>query len=268
MRKYDFEKEIATCYYQDIDLDIYLKFLARLIEKIDIVNNLNIVESNKKISPNKIVNTLSFFDDLNIKLHEVYLKNNNFIIKCNPSCLPFEVREDILTSFIYNNYFKDENNNPNKYYKKIYLLKKNYKYVESSYIHEIVHTQMDGIYNYDDELNEELLSIYFELLYGYYNNYFERYLMRLKNLKDYTYILSESNDEVEIFKAKKYIKSILQAIKLYHLYIDSNNNIRNYINTYIQDIFNREDILENMLEYFDINYDNSKVDINTLKRYK
>ena len=48
----------------------------------------------------------------------------------------------------------------------------------------------------------------------------------------------------------------------------SNNNIRNQINTYIQDIFNREDILENMLEYFDINYDNSKVDINTLKRYK
>ena len=217
-----------------------MKFLARLIEKIDIVNNLHIVESNKTISPNKIVNTLSFFDDLNIKLNNVYLKNNNLIIKCNPSCLPFEIRDDILTSFIYNNYFKDENGNPNKYYKKIYLLKKNYRYIESSYIHEIVHTQMDGIYNFDDELNEELLPIYFELLYGYCNDYFERYLMRLKNLKDYTYILSESNDEIELFKAKKYIKSILQAIKLYHLYIYSNNNIRNQINTYIQDIFNRE----------------------------
>ena len=140
-----------------------------------------------------------------------------------------------------------------------------------SYVHEITHSQLEshkGII--EDYYNEEMLSIFMELLQTYEKNprIFEiNFVNRVQNLliNFYSMYLFESGLEnpereytdYDYFHDSQYFVSILEAFQLLHLYVSSNDSIKKYIQEGIQKVFDGDITLEMFLDSVDIHYRNS-----------
>lgn len=258
--------------YQDFYYDSYLMILQDMLEFDKRVYKSFYHPTTFDYGKKEVKEALNFFDKLNIALRDVYIEHDKDIILSNPKDIPLYVDYVSLdhhyTSSIKYRYFLN-NNVTDIAFSYIYVSKLNIDYSKIAYIHEITHSQVNGIYNINDELDRELLSIYMELLYAkltFKNN--KHLYHRLDGLKsNIAYLANENNnDKKKYFANKVYIKSTLQAIKLYNLYLDSNKMVRKEINSYIQKVFDKDILLEAMLNHFDINYESSKDNLRTLKR--
>ncbi len=140
---------------------------------------------------------------------------------------------------------------------------------ESSYVHELTHTQLAHqkgiIKNY---YNSEVLSIFLELLNIYESSKQETLLplqdaMRLTELYDELYRLelyhqgSKEEPYDDLIEASKYTESIFKAYNLFVEYYYGSIDLRKYILKRIQDIFNGNLQLEDLLTEFDITIESS-----------
>ena len=135
---------------------------------------------------------------------------------------------------------------------------------KSSYLHEITHTQLVVGKNIEEDVNEELLPMFIELIYGYINDT-DQLLYKLKRLAIYIdgYMFTTSEDVR--CDTKKYITSTLKAINLYHLCMNKLNMDREILSD-ISKVFNYNTTLEKVLDKYDISLDSSKVYFKELKK--
>ena len=149
---------------------------------------------------------------------------------------------------------------------------------ESSYIHELTHTQLAHqkgiIKNY---FNSEVLSIFLELLNIYESSKQETLLplqdaVRLTELYDILYRLESVHKKIseepyeDLLEASKYAESIFKAYHLFVEYYYGSNNLRKYILTTIQNIFNGNIQVEELLDEFEITI-HSSIDNPKLTKY-
>lgn len=125
---------------------------------------------------------------------------------------------------------------------------------KQSYAHEITHTQHTIFPNETSYLNDEILSIFVELICGDYFNSNNSLFIRINDL----YLNLEVNN---IYRNKtellKYIKSTLKAFKLYYLYTNEFlSSSRNRIIDDINSVFDNNISLDELLKKHNINDDN------------
>jgi len=247
-----------------INKEEYLKKLFK-----DIKNDSLIVLNSTPIfihqyDNNEVMESLSFFEDMGLSLHDVYLKSNNQIKLDNPRNI--KIIADYLndTSEVYFDYDKDDN----EYVDSIKLTFSPRRNSAISYLHEIVHTQVT-IYNnvqMIDDTHEELLPIFIELLaakvygIGYYTNF------RLKELAYDIFKFYTADNKYDKFIYATYIKSTLKAFKLLDIYLSSNVRVKEDMMRRIQNVFDSKIRVEDLLKEYNITYDNSKVKLSKLKR--
>lgn len=165
------------------------------------------------------------------------------------------------------------------YYKNISLAKNTTELSKLAYTHEIAHSQLNHVRGLIEQYyNTEVISIFLELIHALELND-EEYLLtahdsiRLSELK---YIIDELNkyyDRRENPEIKKvllegslYLQSTLQAYNLFIIYYKSSVSIRKEILASIQNLFNQEHTLEELLSKFDISLESS-IDSKKLKTY-
>lgn len=149
---------------------------------------------------------------------------------------------------------------------------------ESSYVHELTHTQLAHqrgvIKNY---YNSEVPSIFMELLNVYESNKSNTLLplqdaVRLTELYDTLYRLESHSKGVtnepyeDLIDATKYSESIFKAYNLFVEYYYGSNSLRKYILTSIQNILDGNLQLEELLDEFEITI-HSSIDNPKLTRY-
>jgi hypothetical protein len=150
------------------------------------------------------------------------------------------------------------------YYQKIILSRRNTIINASSYVHEIVHTQVDGKGSVLDSKNSEVLSIFMELLFLYDldSNNFLSYIGLINRVAYmlHCYLIVKENSSLKSYEElknnyyySKYLVSTLKAINIFYKYINSNSLIRNEIDSSIQLVFNGQMSIDDFLSLFDIN---------------
>ena len=145
-------------------------------------------------------------------------------------------------------------------YGNIYLENTFNSFTSRCYIHELTHTQLfqnkDSILNYNDE---ELLSIYNELLFAYLNKsiYIDSLFTGINDLYLNYYIMNNSSvGSMDYHTCTKYFISTIKAFYLLELSL-TNNKYQKEIEQSIQRIFDGDSSLDEMLEFYEINYSNS-----------
>ncbi len=152
----------------------------------------------------------------------------------------------------------------------------------AGYVHELTHTQIKhqrGIV--DNYYDDEVLSIFMELLYAYEHNklYIPVLMSRIRCLcgaftKMYLYqtgaleeLAKEKSDydDIDYLSGGKYVFSILKAFKLLDVYLNGNYSIKKDILIRIQSVFDGVKRLGETLESLDVNYESS-LDSNVTKR--
>ena len=179
---------------------------------------------------------------------------------------------------------KEEQNNKllkniNMYFSGIILPKTNTEISTTCYIHEITHCQLESFKGViDDYNNEEVISIFLELLYSYLRdknihkivllNRIEHLILCYGNILDYDKKEKESNNEINSFNNNaniKYLKSILKAFKMFDEFQRSNIEIKKYYINQIQKSFNGESTVEEILSNLEISFSES-IDSKYVKR--
>lgn len=129
----------------------------------------------------------------------------------------------------------------------------------ATYVHEVTHTQLDSQKgSVTSFINSEVLSIFLEFLSLENTPYLDFILnYRLKLLDDSISSLRE-NDVSDYFSlevaesSSKYIASTIKAYQLYSIYSKGNLALKKEILNYIQNIFNNEICLEEVLNKYEI----------------
>lgn len=137
----------------------------------------------------------------------------------------------------------------------------------SSYVHELGHLQVESnkgsIRDYN---NSELLPIFLEFLFLlnnkelFNNNLRKRFnflLEEFDTMIKYYYEPEEGITKYQMFLTSKYVVSLLKAFKLLELYISSDRGVKKEILKYIQNVFDKERTLEEMLEKLDVTMESS-----------
>ena len=151
----------------------------------------------------------------------------------------------------------------------------------NSYIHELTHTQtMSNKGIIEDMYNSEVLSIFNELLFAYHKDIrlfyiymnktinslfqtFTRFYIDFKNVNYNTNkIYSVSFDTHYDYR---YLVSVLKAMNLLTIYINSNQKIRNEIIANINQVFDGDKTLETVLDHFDVSTESSIGNRKTLR---
>ncbi len=245
---------------KDIVIDEYLKKLSADIIKDKDIKFLSFDNSDNKTNYDEIKNQIQFFNNVNIKLHKVKILEDDIERYLDPKYIDLELNDKLGSKV--NSVFDSVTNelcylymtigNVNNYYPKI------------AYIYEIVRTQVNEHYNVNDEFNKLLIPMFMELIYSDSINYDNRVNDRLYELGLSILFLDEVNSE----ENKIYIKSLLQALNLYRLYNKSGNSFKKEMMYYMNLLFNRDIYVEDLLNIYEVNYDNSKKDLKVLKRSK
>ena len=149
------------------------------------------------------------------------------------------------------------------YYEKIVLSKHNTIINSSSYVHEIVHTQVDRRGIVSDCKDSEVLSIFEELLFLYdldSNNILS--YIGLVNRVAYMlhcYLFIKNDKDIKTYEElkknyyySKYLVSTLKAINIFYKYINSNGLIKDEIDKNVQLVFNGQISVDDFLSLFDI----------------
>ena len=239
------------------------KYLDNIFDGIRHDRNIKLMayESHpSKITTDILREQLCFFDKLNINLRNVTMMEGKKIVSGHPKNINIELDDNFFNA---KTYFDEDNDmrcyylmrigNPNSYYPRI------------SYISEITRTQMNISDNLCDNYNREVVPLFLELLFSDGIHYSNRLNDRLYELG-----LSISYMDVRDLRdeGRTYIYSFLQASNLYRLFNSANSEVKKEILGYLKMVFDGIITVEDFLNVYDINYDNSKVDLNILKRGK
>ncbi len=228
--------------------------------KHDIENNsevMNITFHHSKLKANDLRRELIFFDDINLRLNDVLCLYRNKVRLTSPKHIKIIVAKEY-----YNQKFSFICKHPSyrefdkMFIKYIFVSNYNTNSMQASYLHEIMHSQLFVYKNIEKEINEEVLPIFIELLYGYYHNT-PQLLYRLRLIIKYL----EEYKEIE--SSKTYISSTLKAIELFELYI-SNNTIGKEIIDDISKVFDYDITLEELLDKYEISLDNYRPSLKKL----
>jgi len=133
---------------------------------------------------------------------------------------------------------------------------------KSSYLHEITHTQVVLGKNLIEDVNEEILPMFIEFIYGYINDT-DQLLYKLKRLATYIDGYMHTTSEEVRNDTKKYITSTLKAINLYHLCMN-NGDVSHEILADISKVFSYDNTLEEILDKYAVTLDSSKVSFKEL----
>ena len=243
-----------------IEIDDYLLGLSKDIRHDDsIKDKLYVEEKVAYVDDNYLRDQANFYSLLGIELRKVNVLVDDIEICMSPIYIPIK----------YTNRFNSSINgvidNSQNFYSVINICDINSTASRINYIHELAHTQVNEFDNLEDEYNNELMPLLMELIYSDYIGYDNRVNDRLYELNA---AISFAYDPTLTFENKKYIKSLLQALKLYRMYNGSDNYDKKEMIYNISLLFNKDISLEDFLSIYDVNYNNSKVALNVLKRNK
>ena len=205
---------------------------------------------------------------------KIPLKVHNIARNIHPFNLPIRYTGEELTScmvvenvtYLATEYFID---NMKVSFKEIILPPTITELTSSSYVHEITHTQLAHIKGIiKNYYNSEVLSIFLEILSIYESPLVDQLLplqdaIRLTELYEELYQLEEHNKGVkeypreDLIDASKYSESIIKAYGLFVEYYYGTPSLRKYILNSIQNIFNGNLVLEELLDEFEL--ESSKV---------
>lgn len=288
------------------------KIIAPTDNMIDVLNEINHnwmidhILTIRKVSPKIMKNNARRFMESRFRLNKVLYKNvlldietlllkginnqnlflaiNNSIgIRLNPFLLPvsFTAQKDgmqkVVEDFIY---FSNDDclRNLRISVSRIVLDKVVTEMTESTYVHEITHTQVlehKGII--ENYFNGEVLPIFLELLKVYESgnqNLMDLYdSNRFECLVDYFNCLDDSvifpGDYTEdtLYKCSMYAESIVKAYSLFIEYVKGSSLVKKYILNGIQDIFDGNLKLEEFLSCFGITFESCFNDQKLLKYF-
>ena len=277
------EKDILVHGYSDY---VPFEFSNKIIELVDRIRNIEVDDNRfclelRDIGSREVINLGRDYLKDKFMIHRVnYLstecREKVTKSRMDPNILcrlygrkinPFE----IPVEFEYNNYFlgdlllgydfsdKVEVLKKMKiYFEKIYLSKKNTVINSSSYVHEIVHTQIERKGAILDHNNAEVLSIFMELLFlnDLDSSNILLYIGLINRIGDMILsydLLQLKKDDISTYKNIKYFISTAKAIGLFEKYINANYLIKDEIVNNIQNVFDGKMTVDYFLSLFDIN---------------
>ena len=142
------------------------------------------------------------------------------------------------------------------------------------YNHEIVHTQQ--LYNTEFSnsiLDDETLPIFFEEFFAYYLDSTLNTLNNLRNrrlyyLFDYFYemFFKKNMNYKEVIITDMYIKSTMQAISMFNIYLSGNYKIKKEMLKEIRKIFSYDKTLQEVLLKYEVELNMVDKDVNKLRR--
>ena len=244
-----------------IEVDDYLHNLQLDIMHDNSIKNKGFDYEESRINEDVLRDQAYFFEELGLQLHKVYTLRSDVEMELSPQYIEIILSDDnrsIVDTIVDKEFNK-------VLFPYINVRNRNNYAPRINYIHELVHTQVDSSYNMNNILNKELLPIFMELLYSdriKYDNRINDRLVELSAAIGYLYDPEHKEEN------SRYIYSLLQALNLYRLYNRSNEEYKKEIIKYIQLIFNRDIYLEELLDRYNINYENSKVNLRELKQSK
>lgn len=281
---------------KDKDIDTISKILniksnktIRLNDELDrlrkILNTSEIKPHFKSTQYNNIVNTTrDFYDQNNIKLHDInYIKPSsplnthhvNLIKKYSQITSPYNINiipeNDIHLSkleMVIPKVSDSELSLYNPTFKSIKLNTLRSNITNSLYTSEIARTQIEsnkGLIN--DINNKDVIEILIEFIISYSTNediFNNDLLYRLKKLIVYLNNIKDNLSFGNTLESSINISSTLKALKLFNIYKSSNNNIKSEMLNNIGKVFNQELSVEDFLNIYNINLNNS-VNINYIK---
>ncbi len=277
-----------TSFITDLNIE-ERKFILGLSSKKEVINNtkdffnrhfkLQKVPFKGRIRNKLDTPILKYTPGLKVPLYI----HNNFMRYINPLKLPVSFSSSEITDcmLIENATFirtEEFINNMKLSYSGIILPREITELSESSYVHEITHAEvahLKGIIR--DYHNRETLSIFMEILNIYESENQDRLLplqdaVRLVELKGQIKMLDEHTrqvkeyDEEDLLIGSVYTASILRAYHLFAEYYYGTPALRKYILNSIQNIFNGNLQLEELIEEFEPDI-NELSKNQTLKKY-
>lgn len=191
---------------------------------------------------------------------------NNFIELRHPFEVPviFDCNLDIEDGFFRPLYIGDKNKNMKLIFAEYILTGKLSELTPGIYTHEIVHSQLENVKGVKNYLNYEVLSVFFDKLTALYLDKSGELLkknesLRFNTLKQSIYLLLDDNlPHVGKLIASMSASSLLQAEHLFDRYLYGTTSEKNDIIEQIQNIFDGENKVEDLLEVNDITFDNSQ----------
>lgn len=276
--------DFAT-FIEEMEIDKRSYYLGPSTKKESISEAINFFNRHFKLHKIPYKNELRCDIDKFVLKHlpgiKIPLKIHNVARNIHPFNLPVRYTGETMiecmvvenVTYIATDYFID---NMKLSFKEIILPPQVTQLTASSYVHEVTHTQLAHVKGIiKDYYNSEVLSIFLEILCVSENS--DRLLslqdaMRLTELYQELYTLEENSKGVSTFSkddlidSTKYTTSILKAYHLFVEYYYGTPALKKYILTTIQNIFDGNLQLEELLDEFEITIDNA-VDNPKLTRY-
>lgn len=276
-----------------LTLDVaYEKLYDQLVDDKSILTSNRFMGS--CVSIKQLKNSLSLWDDLGIKLHEIdildssfdKIKNGKFVItqefidaikSAHPFYLPITFnkgKKGKMYGHVESLDMRSPSNNPEEngvIYVSVELSKVNSKLATCFYNHEIAHTQMDSGVCSKSLLDTETIPILIEEIFASKIDE-NKTLEKLRNIrlldlikKLYVYENVHNLAYVSRIDSDTYIKSTLQAIKLANIYLKGNEKIKKEMQEYINRIFAEERCVQDMLYDYDASLERVPKNLSKLK---
>ncbi len=264
-----------------------------------IINDKAILFSEQSLGQNaskeKLKSSISIWEDLDLKLHEIHMLDIPFddveegeltmtpefedIIKpVSPFELPIffnrEKRGEVyaeLQSICLASSSRNLKDNI-KLYAGISLSKLSHEITVCLYHHEIAHTQLDSWKSCNNLLDLETLPILIEEIFASKIDASGRTLEKLRNIRLlelikflFIYMATPNMAYSNRIASDGYIKSILQAISLMNIYLTGSGSMKKEIQNYINRIFAEQASVQDMLNHFHSNMDETPKVLQKLK---
>lgn len=249
-----------------------------------IINDKSILTANRFmgscVSIKQLKSSLSLWDDLGIKLHDIDILDSSFdkikdgrfvitqeFIDAIKSAPPSELaiafnkgKKGQMYGHVESLDMRSPSNNLEEngvIYVCLELSKVNSNLATCFYNHEIAHTQIDSSACSKSLLDTETIPILIEEIFASKLDS-NKTLEKLRNIrlldlvkKLYVYGTVPNLAYVSRIDSDTYIKSTLQAIKLANIYLKGNDNIKKGMQEYINRIFAEERSVQDMLYDYD-----------------
>lgn len=234
-------------------------------------------------SKKQLKSSISIWDDLGIKLHEIdmldssykFVDNAEFIVTqefidavktIHPSELPITFnRKKIgkLYGLIHIIEMNGASNSPEDnsvLYCNIDLSRLSNKITPCVYNHEITHSQLDTRNSCQNLLDIDTLPILMEEIFANKIDNSGNTLEKLRNIRLleilktlYSYTTIPNMAYISRIECDAYIKSTFQAIQLANIYLTGNPNIQKEMHKYINKIFSEQFSVQDMLNQYNAN---------------
>lgn len=204
------------------------------------------------------------------KVHDVLFLKNNKLKNGSPFSISVEtLDEELLCGFLQKQDIVKDDNELKALFINIILSNKISPFTPIIYSHEITHSQLCSIKGSIENLyNDEVLSIFMELLYGYYcgdefiNN--SIIISRTNDIIGYykNIIQYNGNNKImddNLYENSVFYVSIITAVKLFTLYKKGSNNLKKEILANIQKVFDEKRTLEETLNIYELDWSKNSI---------